>query len=304
MPREKGPEWEYVTLVQPEGTDGEKQGKNKCKLCEHMFHGGATCIRLHFLQVPDCGVAKMRIRRGGSRRRGPEVMGIPGELDYRRRGGRKDMGTEGLSRPPQQFSPTNFTTHSKQPPLAFTILRPFLAFSFLSCLCPNGNHSRLPLWLCFAEHHMFSLFNCRLSGLWEADQVKEKGEATRNEALSSSINSNKTPPITIEADKGDNSANSPVSAALVVAWQSSTDAWLNALLCLPLQHSASPHELVMLGSNRRTRNKVNCVKHGSNYDPSQMEEERTSRQLRCSLHKSRMRRHIGSKRRESHSASK
>jgi len=51
-----------------------------------------------------------------------------------------------------------------------------------------------------------------LRGLWEADQVKEKGEATRNEALSSSINSNKTPPITIEADKGDNSANSPVSA--------------------------------------------------------------------------------------------
>uniref|UniRef100_A0A7S3VN88 Uncharacterized protein n=1 Tax=Dunaliella tertiolecta TaxID=3047 RepID=A0A7S3VN88_DUNTE len=57
------------------------------------------------------------------------------------------------------------------------------------------------------------LFFCH-TGLWEADQVKEKGEATRNEALSSSINSNKTPPITIEADKGDNSANSPVSAGL------------------------------------------------------------------------------------------
>eukprot|EP00983_Pelagomonas_calceolata_P118660 1160528-Pelagomonas_calceolata.AAC.5 len=33
MPREKGPEWDYVTFVQPEGTDGVKQGKNKCKLC-------------------------------------------------------------------------------------------------------------------------------------------------------------------------------------------------------------------------------------------------------------------------------
>eukprot|EP00983_Pelagomonas_calceolata_P036792 1134534-Pelagomonas_calceolata.AAC.1 len=58
MPREKGPEWGYVTLEQHEGTDGVKQVKNKCKLCEHVFHGGATRIRLHFLQVPGCGVAK------------------------------------------------------------------------------------------------------------------------------------------------------------------------------------------------------------------------------------------------------
>eukprot|EP00983_Pelagomonas_calceolata_P076045 1153256-Pelagomonas_calceolata.AAC.3 len=35
MPRKKGPEWDYVTLVEPEDTDGVKQGKNKCKLCEH-----------------------------------------------------------------------------------------------------------------------------------------------------------------------------------------------------------------------------------------------------------------------------
>eukprot|EP00983_Pelagomonas_calceolata_P127800 1161446-Pelagomonas_calceolata.AAC.1 len=27
MPIEKGPEWDYVTLVQHEGTDGVKQGK-------------------------------------------------------------------------------------------------------------------------------------------------------------------------------------------------------------------------------------------------------------------------------------
>eukprot|EP00983_Pelagomonas_calceolata_P130093 1161659-Pelagomonas_calceolata.AAC.22 len=25
MPREKGPEWDYVTLIQPEGTDGVRQ---------------------------------------------------------------------------------------------------------------------------------------------------------------------------------------------------------------------------------------------------------------------------------------
>eukprot|EP00983_Pelagomonas_calceolata_P060856 1146556-Pelagomonas_calceolata.AAC.1 len=45
MPREQGPEWENVALVQPEGTDGVKQVKNKCKLCEHVFHGGAMRIR-------------------------------------------------------------------------------------------------------------------------------------------------------------------------------------------------------------------------------------------------------------------
>eukprot|EP00983_Pelagomonas_calceolata_P043868 1139071-Pelagomonas_calceolata.AAC.2 len=83
MPREKGPEWDYVTLVQPECTYGVKQVKNKCKLCEHAFHGGATHIRLHFLQVPGCGVTKCtasedtwmnvltRIKMG----RGPAVMG-------------------------------------------------------------------------------------------------------------------------------------------------------------------------------------------------------------------------------------
>eukprot|EP00983_Pelagomonas_calceolata_P113163 1159958-Pelagomonas_calceolata.AAC.2 len=58
MPTEKGPEWDYVKLVQPEGTYGVKQGKNKCKLCECVFHQGATRIRLHFLQVPGCGGAK------------------------------------------------------------------------------------------------------------------------------------------------------------------------------------------------------------------------------------------------------
>eukprot|EP00983_Pelagomonas_calceolata_P057183 1144951-Pelagomonas_calceolata.AAC.2 len=66
-----------------------KQGKNMCMqaMCtrEHVFHGGATRIRLHFLQVPGCGVAKcsadtwalMRMRRG------PAVMGV-GLQDKRR----------------------------------------------------------------------------------------------------------------------------------------------------------------------------------------------------------------------------
>eukprot|EP00983_Pelagomonas_calceolata_P011894 382287-Pelagomonas_calceolata.AAC.1 len=59
-----------------------KQGKNACMqaMCtrEHVFHGGAMRIRLLFLQLPGCGVAKctasedtwvMRMRRG------PAVMG-------------------------------------------------------------------------------------------------------------------------------------------------------------------------------------------------------------------------------------
>eukprot|EP00983_Pelagomonas_calceolata_P116426 1160302-Pelagomonas_calceolata.AAC.5 len=60
MPNEKGPEWNYITLVQPNGTDGVRQVKNRlqCKLCEQVFHEGATRIRLHFWQVSGCGVAK------------------------------------------------------------------------------------------------------------------------------------------------------------------------------------------------------------------------------------------------------
>eukprot|EP00983_Pelagomonas_calceolata_P077301 1153805-Pelagomonas_calceolata.AAC.4 len=74
MPIEKGSERDYVTLVQHEGTDGVKQGKNKCFALEHVFHGGAARNRLHFLQVPGCGWPSvqqlrtlgglMRMRRG------------------------------------------------------------------------------------------------------------------------------------------------------------------------------------------------------------------------------------------------
>eukprot|EP00983_Pelagomonas_calceolata_P127958 1161466-Pelagomonas_calceolata.AAC.12 len=92
MPREKGPEWDYVTLVQHEGTDGVKQWKNKRQLCEllHVFHGGAMRIRLHFLQVPGCGVPSVQQlrtlgmrrgrRRGGSRKRSPAVLTSTGRV--------------------------------------------------------------------------------------------------------------------------------------------------------------------------------------------------------------------------------
>eukprot|EP00983_Pelagomonas_calceolata_P063738 1147853-Pelagomonas_calceolata.AAC.2 len=60
---EKGPVWDYVTLAQPEDTDGVKQVKNACKLCEHVFHGGAR-IRLHSLQAPGCRVAKCTAAEG------------------------------------------------------------------------------------------------------------------------------------------------------------------------------------------------------------------------------------------------
>eukprot|EP00983_Pelagomonas_calceolata_P096818 1158173-Pelagomonas_calceolata.AAC.7 len=60
-----------------------KQGKNTCMqaMCtrEHVFHGGATHIRLHFLQVPGCGLAKFKASEDTwmlmRMRRGPAVMG-------------------------------------------------------------------------------------------------------------------------------------------------------------------------------------------------------------------------------------
>jgi len=54
MPTNPGPEWDYVTVAEPE-EDTDKP-KNECKLCHHKFFGGATRIRLHFLRVHGCGV--------------------------------------------------------------------------------------------------------------------------------------------------------------------------------------------------------------------------------------------------------
>eukprot|EP00983_Pelagomonas_calceolata_P125660 1161226-Pelagomonas_calceolata.AAC.5 len=66
-----------------------KQGKNKCMqaMCtrEHVFHGGATRIRLHFLQVPGCGVAKCTASEDIWEAEDEEGEG----LVYRIRGGRR-----------------------------------------------------------------------------------------------------------------------------------------------------------------------------------------------------------------------
>eukprot|EP00983_Pelagomonas_calceolata_P047511 1140685-Pelagomonas_calceolata.AAC.10 len=96
MPREKGPEWDYVTLDQPEGTDGVKQGMNKCKLCARVnmcfmelprASGYTSCKILavgwpSVQQLRTLGWMLMRMRRGrrrgSSRRRGPAVMGRAG----------------------------------------------------------------------------------------------------------------------------------------------------------------------------------------------------------------------------------
>eukprot|EP00983_Pelagomonas_calceolata_P118760 1160534-Pelagomonas_calceolata.AAC.29 len=97
MPREKGPERDYVTLVQHEGTDGVKQWKNKCKLCEllHVFHevpcaSGYTFCK--FVAVGWPSVQQLRTlyrllmrmrrgrRRGGRRRRSPAVLTSTGRV--------------------------------------------------------------------------------------------------------------------------------------------------------------------------------------------------------------------------------
>eukprot|EP00983_Pelagomonas_calceolata_P088682 1157229-Pelagomonas_calceolata.AAC.8 len=90
MPIEKGPEWEYVTSVHHEGTDGAKQGKNKCyvSMCfmEVPCASGYTSCKFLALGWPSVKqlrtlgwlLMRMRMRRGGSRRRGPAVMGRVG----------------------------------------------------------------------------------------------------------------------------------------------------------------------------------------------------------------------------------
>ena len=55
MPREKGPEWEYVVVLPPD--DENKHERVQCKLCQHVFQGGASRIRGHFLKDRKLGVA-------------------------------------------------------------------------------------------------------------------------------------------------------------------------------------------------------------------------------------------------------
>ncbi len=57
MPREKGKEWNHVTLV--EVKDRTHQHKLECKYCKHVFVECTSRIREHFLHInPTCGVAK------------------------------------------------------------------------------------------------------------------------------------------------------------------------------------------------------------------------------------------------------
>ncbi len=57
MPGEEGKEWNHVRVI--ELKDMSLQHKVECKYCKHVFVGGASRIREHFLQInPACGVAK------------------------------------------------------------------------------------------------------------------------------------------------------------------------------------------------------------------------------------------------------
>eukprot|EP00983_Pelagomonas_calceolata_P081336 1155534-Pelagomonas_calceolata.AAC.2 len=97
------------------GTDG---GKNKCELCEYVFHGGAMRIRLHFLQVPGFGVAKCKAEdtlvavdegKEGEQEGGQQEEGSSSDGEGLFIGEEEDnMGPERLSRPSQQFSTNKF----------------------------------------------------------------------------------------------------------------------------------------------------------------------------------------------------
>eukprot|EP00983_Pelagomonas_calceolata_P122046 1160868-Pelagomonas_calceolata.AAC.1 len=97
MPTEKGPEWDYVKLVEHEGTDGVKQWKNKssyvsCCMCFMVVPraSGYTSCELRdvgwpsVLQQRTLGWLLMRMRRGrrrgGSRRRSPAVLTSVGRV--------------------------------------------------------------------------------------------------------------------------------------------------------------------------------------------------------------------------------
>eukprot|EP00983_Pelagomonas_calceolata_P086032 1156674-Pelagomonas_calceolata.AAC.11 len=64
MPIEKGPEWDNVTLVQHEGTDGLKQGKNKClhnvSMCFMEVAGASGYTSCKFLAVGWPSVQQLR----------------------------------------------------------------------------------------------------------------------------------------------------------------------------------------------------------------------------------------------------
>ncbi len=57
MLREKGKEWDHVTII--ELKDRTHQHKVECKFCKRVFVADTSRIREHFLHInPTCGVAK------------------------------------------------------------------------------------------------------------------------------------------------------------------------------------------------------------------------------------------------------
>ncbi len=57
MPRKRRKEWDHVTAIGLK--DKSHQHKVECKYCKHVFVGGASRIREHFLHINiACGVAK------------------------------------------------------------------------------------------------------------------------------------------------------------------------------------------------------------------------------------------------------
>jgi len=63
MPREEGMEWNHVRVI--ELKDKSLQHKVECKYCKHVFVGGASRIREHFLQKKSSlWGSKVHSRRG------------------------------------------------------------------------------------------------------------------------------------------------------------------------------------------------------------------------------------------------
>ena len=59
MPKSKGPEWDQVIILEPEGNNRAGVCKVQCKHCLHEFWGGASRIRDHFVySTPGCGMIK------------------------------------------------------------------------------------------------------------------------------------------------------------------------------------------------------------------------------------------------------
>eukprot|EP00983_Pelagomonas_calceolata_P109963 1159615-Pelagomonas_calceolata.AAC.13 len=57
MPKDKGSEWDHVTVAEPDEAEGESKAKNECKLCHHKFPTRFCCSKwlgacLSWLHLP------------------------------------------------------------------------------------------------------------------------------------------------------------------------------------------------------------------------------------------------------------